>query len=113
MLQLVTVAAVTFAAGFYISRATLPERTAEAPPKTPKEDGPKSGTLSAPAPEMWKPATPEPVLYSDDEDDQSELSEFPKNLHEECKLVLVVRTDLGMTKGSSSPFILTRMVANS
>lgn len=35
---------------------------------------------------------------SDDED--SAPAEFPNN-PEECKLVLVVRTDLGMTKGAS------------
>ncbi|KAH7117018.1 peptidyl-tRNA hydrolase PTH2-domain-containing protein [Dendryphion nanum] len=35
---------------------------------------------------------------SSDEDEQGELSEFSGH-NEECKLVLVVRTDLGMTKG--------------
>ena len=35
---------------------------------------------------------------SESEDDQEELGEF-KDSREECKLVLVVRTDLGMTKG--------------
>jgi hypothetical protein len=38
---------------------------------------------------------------SDDERDE-ELSNF-KDLHEEQKLVLVVRTDLGMTKGILRP----------
>lgn len=40
---------------------------------------------------------------SDDEEDdsQGELNSFAGNT-EECKLVLVVRTDLGMTKGMSS-----------
>lgn len=33
-----------------------------------------------------------------DDDVQGELKSFPDS-HEECKLVLVVRTDLGMTKG--------------
>lgn len=33
-----------------------------------------------------------------DDESASELSEFPGH-GEECKLVLVVRTDLGMTKG--------------
>jgi PTH2 family peptidyl-tRNA hydrolase len=37
---------------------------------------------------------------SDDEDDDSTPAEFPGN-KEECKMVLVVRTDLGMTKGTS------------
>jgi PTH2 family peptidyl-tRNA hydrolase len=39
---------------------------------------------------------------SSDEDEvvgASELSEFPGH-NEECKMVLVVRTDLGMTKGT-------------
>jgi hypothetical protein len=36
---------------------------------------------------------------SSDEEGASELSEFPGH-GEECKLVLVVRTDLGMTKGT-------------
>src|SRR2546421_18782 len=37
--------------------------------------------------------------YEDSSDeDESAPSEFPDHL-EECKLVLVVRTDLGMTKG--------------
>jgi PTH2 family peptidyl-tRNA hydrolase len=35
---------------------------------------------------------------SSDEDDDSTPSEFPSH-NEECKMVLVVRTDLGMTKG--------------
>jgi len=35
---------------------------------------------------------------SESEEEQGELAEF-KNSREECKLVLVVRTDLGMTKG--------------
>jgi hypothetical protein len=36
----------------------------------------------------------------EEEDSQEGLNGFP-NSHEECKMVLVVRTDLGMTKGSS------------
>jgi len=35
---------------------------------------------------------------SSDEDDDSAPAEFPGH-NEECKMVLVVRTDLGMTKG--------------
>jgi hypothetical protein len=37
---------------------------------------------------------------SSDEDDDSTPSEFPSH-NEECKMVLVVRTDLGMTKGTT------------
>lgn len=36
---------------------------------------------------------------SDDEDDDTAPAEFPGHT-EECKMVLVVRTDLGMTKGA-------------
>jgi len=36
----------------------------------------------------------------DSEDEQQDLQGFEGNVNEECKLVLVVRTDLGMTKGS-------------
>jgi len=35
----------------------------------------------------------------DSEDEQQDLKGFEGNVNEECKLVLVVRTDLGMTKG--------------
>jgi PTH2 family peptidyl-tRNA hydrolase len=35
----------------------------------------------------------------DSEDEQQDLQGFEGNANEECKLVLVVRTDLGMTKG--------------
>lgn len=40
----------------------------------------------------------------DEYEDSSTPSEFPEH-KEECKMVLVVRTDLGMTKGAS-PFLL-------
>lgn len=36
----------------------------------------------------------------DDDEEESELKEFEDRAGEECKLVLVVRTDLGMTKGT-------------
>jgi hypothetical protein len=39
---------------------------------------------------------------SSDEDDDSTPAEFPDH-NEECKMVLVVRTDLGMTKGIAIP----------
>lgn len=38
---------------------------------------------------------------SSDEEDDSTPAEFPSH-KEECKMVLVVRTDLGMTKGTSN-----------
>lgn len=37
-------------------------------------------------------------------DEQQELRDFPGS-NEECKLVLVVRTDLGMTKGKQSQLL--------
>jgi PTH2 family peptidyl-tRNA hydrolase len=43
---------------------------------------------------------------SDEEaEDTSDLGEFPGH-NEECKMVLVVRTDLGMTKGIYSVYYL-------
>lgn len=44
-------------------------------------------------------------LSDDDAQDLAELKTFPGNT-EECKLVLVVRTDLGMTKGKCTQFTL-------
>jgi PTH2 family peptidyl-tRNA hydrolase len=38
-----------------------------------------------------------------DTDDQQDLAGFEDMANEECKLVLVVRTDLGMTKGTVCP----------
>jgi hypothetical protein len=39
---------------------------------------------------------------SSDEEDEAVVSDFPDH-KEECKMVLVVRTDLGMTKGTHAP----------
>ena len=44
---------------------------------------------------------------SEDEGDGSDLANFDKSA-EEVKLVLVVRTDLGMTKGRSFPLFFTQ-----
>jgi len=47
----------------------------------------------------------DPDDSSDDElDEQGEIKSFAGN-NEECKLVLVVRTDLGITKGNSSSML--------
>lgn len=58
---------------------------------------------------------PSPALSSDDahssDDELGELNTFPG--HEECKLVLVVRTDLGMTKGRSIPIRATFPLSHS
>ncbi|KAF2093180.1 PTH2-domain-containing protein [Rhizodiscina lignyota] len=63
------------------------------------------GQFSTLGPVTNKHAGAGPVPHPDDssedeeeEEEKSELSEFSGN-NEECKLVLVVRTDLGMTKG--------------
>jgi hypothetical protein len=92
-------------AGFLIGRITT---TANSPPqpitttesKAAEESGPKRASLpdSTYPKSVAKiiPETQEPEPFSDSDD--GELAEFPGN-HEECKLVLVVRTDLGMTKG--------------
>jgi hypothetical protein len=101
ILQFAAVIAVTLVAGFYIGRSTLPERIPEAAAKTREEDGSGATKQSPPVAEFKLPEG-EPMPFSDDEDDHGELSEFSKNSHEECKLVLVVRTDLGMTKGMYS-----------
>lgn len=65
-----------------------------------------SAQASSPTPNVVTSAesTKKPVVddsedyESESEDGQEELGEF-KDSREECKLVLVVRTDLGMTKG--------------
>jgi hypothetical protein len=110
MLQFAAVAAVTLVAGFYIGRSTLPDRIPETAAKSCEED--RSSSTKSPAPVTeFKVPEGEPMPFSDDEDDQGELSEFSKNLHEECKLVLVVRTDLGMTKGMYSTFCEGKFMA--
>jgi PTH2 family peptidyl-tRNA hydrolase len=82
-------------AGYFIGRVTnntvLHTRTAESPRE---ESSAKAANLSPPAAEARIP-TPEPDSDSDD----GEYADF-QGYNEECKLVLVVRTDLGMTKGS-------------
>ena len=86
--------------GFAIGRFTAPISTANylkasAPQRSGKSNN-KTNPGSAP--------------QDDDEesDDQGELQDF-KSGNEECKLVLVVRTDLGMTKGithyAHAPFL--------
>lgn len=43
-------------------------------------------------------------MSDDDALDVDEINAFPDS-NEECKLVLCVRTDLGMTKGESHPYL--------
>lgn len=47
-----------------------------------------------------------------DTDEQQDLAGFEDSGSEECKLVLVVRTDLGMTKGTYTLFNLLYIQAN-
>lgn len=72
------------------------------------EDADRRDGLRAAKPKKSKKAKKTPKIEEDDEDEADKfdaahphqpLADGPAN--EECKLVLVVRTDLGMTKGSS------------
>ena len=55
--------------------------------------------ISEPAPQRKSEKAQQPEAESsDEEDDDTAPAEFPGHT-EECKMVLVVRTDLGMTKG--------------
>lgn len=79
-----------------LSTSNTPDSTpASTPASEPKE--------AAPAKEKEKEKAKEVVPTTTDsdweEEDQGELAEF-SGINEECKLVLVVRTDLGMTKGT-------------
>lgn len=62
-------------------------------PKNKKESWPNSYDVKVHA-----DSSDEESVSSEDEGEQGELSGF-EGSGEECKLVLVVRTDLGMTKG--------------
>jgi hypothetical protein len=82
-------------AGFFAGRLSIP-----APTPSPKEE---PSPPPVPAKDSEKEKAPIQTTDSDWEDEaQGELSEFP-GINEECKLVLVVRTDLGMTKGTLLP----------
>lgn len=58
--------------------------------------------VSVPSSESKEKASEDSDESSDDEDDDSVPAEH-KDHQEECKMVLVVRTDLGMTKGTHLP----------
>jgi len=82
-------------AGFLAGRLSTPPPS---PTPSPKE-APSPPPVPAKEPEKEKPLPKnEYPDWSDEDEAQGELSEFP-GINEECKLVLVVRTDLGMTKG--------------
>jgi PTH2 family peptidyl-tRNA hydrolase len=85
----VLTAVATGAAGFFLGRHLALSAQASSP--TPN--------VVTSAESTKKPVIDDSEDYeSESEDDQEELGEF-KDSREECKLVLVVRTDLGMTKG--------------
>jgi len=63
--------------------------------------------ISTPAPGHGKTAVDSDSDESSDDDDGTAPSDFPDH-SEECKLVLIVRTDLGMTKGLSSESVQLR-----
>ncbi|KAG9051584.1 hypothetical protein FS837_004094 [Tulasnella sp. UAMH 9824] len=89
----VTCAAVSLAAGYYLGRHANPP-VALAPESKPEiVPGP-----SVPPTEAALTAAKED---SDDEeaDADGDLASVSAGLFEECKMVLVVRSDLGMTKG--------------
>jgi PTH2 family peptidyl-tRNA hydrolase len=69
------------AAGFLIGRVTAATETIPSHPNAPT-NSPEAEAESS----------------SDDESDEESFQQFPGS-HEECKLVLAVRSDLGMTKG--------------
>jgi hypothetical protein len=65
-------------------------------PQAPIQNSSSKDTSPSPPPKIQERAiTPEPESDSD----EGELADF-EGFNEECKLVLVVRTDLGMTKGT-------------
>jgi peptidyl-tRNA hydrolase, PTH2 family len=84
-------------AGFLVGRLSILDTIASNPTPEPKEAPPPP---VVPTKEKEKAIVAAPNTTSSDWEDegQGELSDF-SGMNEECKLVLVVRTDLGMTKG--------------
>ncbi|KAG8892707.1 hypothetical protein FRB99_002491 [Tulasnella sp. 403] len=88
------VSAVSLAVGYYVGRSTLPPQ-------------PSSSSVAALPASSTSETSEEPaataVLADNDSDDEgaydADLSAVSPGLFEECKLILIVRTDLGMTKG--------------
>jgi len=90
-----------FLAGRFSSVPNSPKATASSPTPEPKETPPPIIPAKEKEKEKEKEPEPEPKLTDSDWEDegQGELADFA-GVNEECKLVLVVRTDLGMTKGA-------------
>lgn len=92
----ITVAAAGVIAGFILGRITAPISTVKLS-RGSRDDSKKLGEKSLNG--VVQDGDEDGVGVGDgDGDEQGELQDF-KGSDEECKLVLVVRTDLGMTKG--------------
>lgn len=76
---------VTSLAAFFVGRMTV---------QSPNTSRDVQGKASAQNAEQAAP-----TAQTDDESDDDQLQQFTDS-REECKLILVVRTDLGMTKGT-------------
>ena len=87
-------------AGFLAGRLSSAPNTAKpAPASESKEVSPPISVKEKEKEKEKEPLPPTTTTDSDWEDEgQGELADF-SGMNEECKLVLVVRTDLGMTKG--------------
>lgn len=91
--------------GFLAGRLSTPSTPDSKPASTPAPEPKEAASKPAvPAKEKEKAKEPAPTTTDSDWEDegQGELADF-SGISEECKLVLVVRTDLGMTKGTSNP----------
>ncbi|KAG8978140.1 hypothetical protein FRC05_011256 [Tulasnella sp. 425] len=91
-----TCAALGLAAGYYLGRqSNAPTPTIALTPE------PKPETVPSPSVPTTEAALSAPKEDSDDEEAgaDGDLASVTPGLFEECKMVLVVRSDLGMTKG--------------
>jgi hypothetical protein len=89
-------------AGFLAGRlSSVPNTPQAAPASSSTPESKEAPPPVVPAKEKGKEKEPESKLTESDWEDegQGELADFA-GVNEECKLVLVVRTDLGMTKGA-------------
>ncbi|QDS73577.1 hypothetical protein FKW77_001240 [Venturia effusa] len=87
--------------GFLVGRLTTSDIPDPKPTSSPSSEPKEPISIEhVPIKENEKAKKPVPTTTDSDweEEDQGELADF-SGIHEECKLVLVVRTDLGMTKG--------------
>jgi hypothetical protein len=95
-------------AGFLAGRlSSVPNTSTLAPASEPTPESKEAPPPVIPTKEKGKEKEPESKLTDSDWEDegQGELADFA-GVNEECKLVLVVRTDLGMTKGAYCLYFL-------